>query len=512
MTGTGPAGGGVPAAAARALPAGFGVAIDPGTRQLAEDILFGGAPARVLRLSHAGRLALAELRAGPVRSDAAGRLARRLTDAGLAHPRPPELRSRPDVTVLIPVRDRADLLTRCLAALGRSYPVVVVDDGSQDPGAVADVAAAHGAALVRRPVNGGPGAARNTGLAGVTTDLVAFLDSDCVPGPGWVERLAAHLADPAVAAAAARLVAGPAGPGWAGHYTTAACCLDLGGAEARVVPGTRVAYVPTAALVVRRAALGLSAGAGGVFDPALRWGEDVDLVWRLHDAGWRIRYDPAVLVSHHEPSGWPALLARRFRYGTSAAPLALRHPGKVPPLVLRPWPALAVAGLLTGRPAVAGLGFTGSVLAMRNALRRARLPARGVLPAMVTATRHTWLGAGRYACQFGTPVLAAALVAPGGAGRARRWARRSAAASLLLGPPLTAWSARGRSLDPVRYVLGHLADDVAYGAGVWAGALRARTTAPVRPVIAWHPLRTGPATRAAGRMPPHRDAAGADGV
>jgi len=64
----------------------------------------------------------------------------------------------------------------------------------------------------------------------------------------------------------------------------------------------------------------------------------------------------------------------------------------------------------------------------------------------------------------------------------------------------------------VRYVLGHLADDVAYGAGVWAGALRARTTAPVRPVIAWHPLRTGPATRAAGRMPPHRDAAGADGV
>jgi hypothetical protein len=90
------------------------------------------------------------------------------------------------------------------------------------------------------------------------------------------------------------------------------------------------------------------------------------------------------------------------------------------------------------------------------------------------------------------PVLAAALVAPGGTGRARRWARRAAVASLLLGPPLTAWSARRRSLDPVRYVLGHLADDVAYGAGVWAGALRARTLAPVRPLIAWHPFRVGP--------------------
>src|SRR5690348_12528826 len=275
--------------AAAALPAGFGVALDPGTKLLDPVTLFGGAPARALRLSGAGRTALAELRAGPVRSAAAGLLARKLTDAGLAHPRPPELASRPDVTVLIPVRDRAVLLDRCLSALGCGYPVVVVDDGSRDPGAVADVAAAHGAALVRRPVNGGPGAARNTGLLGVTTELVAFLDSDCVPEPGWIERLAAHLADPAVAAAAPRMVAVPAGPGWAGRYTTAACCLDLGDAEARVVPGTRVAYVPTAALVVRRAALG-GAGAGSVFDPALRWGEDVDLVWRLHAAGWRIRY------------------------------------------------------------------------------------------------------------------------------------------------------------------------------------------------------------------------------
>ena len=505
MTDPGPAGGGTPGGGpvAGPVPAGFGVVIDPGTKQLDSGTLFGGAPARVLRLSRTGRTALAELRAGPVRSDAAGRLARKLTDAGLAHPRPPELASPPDVTVLIPVRDRAALLGRCLSALGGSYPVIVVDDGSQDPGAVAGVAAAHGAALVRRPVSGGPGAARNTGLLSVTTSLVAFLDSDCVPVPGWIERLAAHLADPAVAAAAPRMVAVPAGPSWAGRYTTAACCLDLGDAEARVVPGTRVAYVPTAALVARRAALAEEAGSGSVFDPALRWGEDVDLVWRLHAAGWRVRYDPAARVAHHEPGNWAALLARRFRYGTSAAPLASRHPGQVPPLVLHPWPALTVAGALAGRPAVAGLGFTGSVLAMRRTVRRAGLPARGVLPAMTTATRQTWLSVGRYACQFAAPVLAAALVAPGGTSRARRWARRAAAASLLLEPPLTAWSARRPPLGPVRYTLGHLADDVAYGAGVWAGSLRARTLSPVRPVIAWHPFRTGPASRL--EPPPRSD-------
>src|SRR5262249_18273731 len=135
MTRAGPAG--VPGGeAAPALPAGFGVVIDPATKQLDADTLFGGAPARVLRLSRAGRPARADLRAGPVRSAAAGRLARKLTDAGLAHPRPPEPASRPDVTVLIPVRDRAVLLDRCLSALGRGYPVLVVDDGSQDPGAL----------------------------------------------------------------------------------------------------------------------------------------------------------------------------------------------------------------------------------------------------------------------------------------------------------------------------------------------------------------------------------------
>ena len=86
--------------------------------------------------------------------------------------------------------------------------------------------------------------------------------------------------------------------------------------------------MPTAALVVR-ARRPADAGQGGaVFDPALRCGEDVDLIWRLHDAGWRIRYEPAVRVGHHEPASWPGLLARRFRYGTSAAPLARRHPAR----------------------------------------------------------------------------------------------------------------------------------------------------------------------------------------
>jgi len=497
------------------LPNGFRITLDPDTKQLDETTLFGGSPARVMRLSPAGVTALAALRDGPIRSHAAGMLARRLADAGLAHPQPPATGEPLDVTVIIPVRDRAGMLDQCLTALGQRDPVIVVDDDSLQPRAVADVAAAHNAKLVTRLVNGGAGAARNTGLRAAFTEhttaperaagaaIIAFVDSDCVPGPGWIEELAGHFADPLVGAVAPRIVAAPtATKTSAGRYTAACGSLDLGNREGRVQPATRIPYVPTAALLVRQTALldllPQRTGRFDVFDESLRIGEDVDLIWRLHEAGWRIRYDPTVRVAHREPDTWPALLSRRFRYGTSAAPLAVRHPDSMAPLALHPGPALTVAGLLTRRPLIAGAGFLTSVLAMRGTLRRARVPADGLTPAMLDATRQTWLGIGRYATQFAAPVLAAFMLTPARGSRVRRWGRRAAAASLLLGPPLTTWRTRRPDLDPARFTLGHLADDLAYGAGVWTGSAREHTTVPIRPVIAWRPLRledTNPPTR-----------------
>ena len=509
MSRTARATGTVPGGTQTGLPAGFRIELDPATKKLSDSILWGGSPARAMRLSAAGCVALTELADGPVRSRAAGLLARRLTDAGLAHPRPPATSGTLDVTVLIPVRDRAGLLDECLTAVAGQFPVLVVDDGSADQESVARTAARHGATLLRRPDSGGPAAARNTGLAAVRTELVAFLDSDCVPPPGWIGRLAAHLADPLVGAVAPRIVAPAAEAGTgagsaagrssaAARYAAACGSLDLGGREARVVPASRVGYVPTAALLVRRAALDCVAAPGGPFDAALRYGEDVDLVWRLHDAGWRIRYEPAVEVPHCGPASWSGLLGRRFRYGTSAGPLARRHPGRLVPLVLQPWPAVAVGCALARRPAAAAAAAAAGWLTMTRTVRRAGLPADGSAAATRTAIHQTWLGTGRYATQFAAPALAALIAAPGGgeqAGRdlAGRWGRRAAAASLLLGPALDAYRQRRPDLDPVRFVLGRIADDVAYGAGVWAGCLAERTLAPVTPHISWRPLRvTGP--------------------
>jgi mycofactocin glycosyltransferase len=455
------------------MPPGIAIDIDPDTRQIVGDVLFGGSPARVLRLNTVGVRALAELRAGPVASAAGAALARRLTDTGLAHPRPGRAPSTVEVTIAVPVRDRAAELDRCLAATGTRDPVLVVDDGSADPAAVAAVCAARGARLVRRSVNGGPGPARNTALRMIGTEFVAFLDSDCVPPPAWTTALAGHFADPLVAAVAPRVVGTPPRPG--------GCPLDLGERPARVAPLTRVAYVPTAALLVRRAAL------GDGFDETLRYGEDVDLIWRLIEAGWRVRYEPAVRVAHTEPGSLPALLRRRFRYGNSAAPLTRRHPGFVAPLVLQPGPAITMAALLARRPLAAGAAFIAATALLTCRLRAHDLPSRGVIQPMANGVWQTWLGTGRWCGQYAAPALVVLMARPGGRTARTRWGRRMVAASLLAGPPLADW-ARHRDGSPLRFTAAALADAACYGAGVYAGCLRERVISPVLPSIAWKPF------------------------
>ncbi len=355
-------------------------------------------------------------------------------------------------------------------------PVVVVDDASRERAGVARICATHDATLVRRGENGGPGAARNTGLAHTQSEFVAFVDSDCTPPPGWLAPLLAHLADPLVAAVAPRIV-GVADSSWAGRYTAERSSLDLGDLPARVMPRSRITYVPSAALVVRRAAL---ADVGVAFDETLRIGEDVDLVWRLAAAGWRIRYEPSVHVMHREPATWPQLLSRRYRYGTSAGQLARRHPDAISPLVLHPWPTITVAAALARRPLVAAGAASVGAATMARTLRAADVPTTGLLPAMANGVRQTWLGLGRYLTQFAAPALFAALCL-------RR--ARFAATALLLGPPLAAWAPR-RVLDPVRFTVGSLADEIAYGTGVWVGSARARTLRAIRPVVTWRPVRS----------------------
>lgn len=485
------------------LPPGLRVVLDRRARRLdGGAALLGGAHPRMLHLAPAARALLAGGEGLTVVDATSAALARRLLDVGIAHPAGDVGDATPaDVTVVVPVKDRTAGLERLLAALPlepAALPpdpavlppalggVVVVDDGSADPGPVRAAAERFGVRLLRHDVPRGPAAARNAGLAVCATPLVAFLDSDVVPEPDWLPPLLRLFADPAVGLAAPRIVALPPVRGWLGRYEAVRSSMDLGVDPALVVPRSRVAYIPSAALVVRRVAVGEG------FDERMRVAEDVDLVLRLYRAGWRLRYEPTSRVAHDHRATLCAWWLRKAYYGTGAAPLALRHPGAVPPMVLSPWSAAVGALLLLSRPrAVLVAGLVSAVAAERlsRRLERAQRPrataARLIGSAAVATVAQTADAVNRH---YWPLSMMACLIS------AR--ARRTVTVVALVQGVVDWLRHRGRH-PGVRpslpgHLLAHRIDGLAYGAGLWWGALRHRTVAPLLPGWASGPRPSRP--------------------
>jgi len=440
-------------------------------------VLLGGSPLRLFRISERARGLLARWRAGAPVGTArpAQLLARRLVSAGAFVPQPGTPTFGPDdVTVVVPVRDRPAQLERLLGALG-DLACVVVDDASADAGATREIAERHGARFIGLAVNAGPSVARNAGLATADGALVAFVDSDCVPTAGWLAPLLGHFDDPLVGAVAPRVVPTPSGPraGALARYAALRSSLDRGPREGLVRPGSAVPFVPGAALLVRADV----ADGPELFDPELRGGEDVDLVWRLGEAGWDVRFVPASSVAHDGPPAFGSFLARQAFYGSTAGPLALRHGEALAPVHTSAWSLAVWALTLARRPVLAQATLAASVAILANRL------AGLVRDPVAVATRIAGGGTARSAL----PALANLVRAWSPAlvlGLASRRTRRAAALALLV-PALRDWADNPSTLDPLRYAALHVADDAAYGVGVWAGCARARTIVPLVPRISW---------------------------
>lgn len=446
---------------------------DPGLRRLAGGrTLLGGSPYRVLRLTDAGARLVAGWFDGALVRDVPQhqRLAARLLRHGMAHPAYAHTRyTADDVTAVIPVRDEhPGRLAELTSRLGELSATLLVDDGSALP---------LPAATVRHSVPQGPAAARNSGWRLAKTELVAFLDADVLPEDGWLEPLLRHFEDPDVLAVAPRVRSRP-GPSALARYEERRSPLDLGPSPAPVRPASVVSYVPSAALLVRASALTEQRG----FDERLRFGEDVDLIWRLAGSGGQIRYEPASTVRHAPRDSWPRWLKQRFDYGTSAAPLALRHGKAVAPVRASPWSFLCWAALSAGRPGVAALTAATTAALLPRKLSRAGVPASDSLE--LAFRGH--LGLGRVLADATTrawwPLAVPALAAT-------RQGRLLLVGAF--GRHAVDWYQQRPPLDLPHWLTARIADDLAYGAGVWWGALRHRTTAPLRPDISEWPGRDG---------------------
>jgi len=463
------------------LPDGFAVQVDRRVRVLGEGAaLLGGSPTRLLRLAPAAQTMLNGGRL-EVHDATSAQLARTLLDATVAHPRPLSGPSHRDVTVVIPVRDNPSGIAR-LVALLREMRIVIVDDGSAIPVLESDLTAVHcDVRVLRHNRSKGPAAARNAGMRACDTDLVAFLDSDVVPRRGWLEALLGHFCDPAVALVAPRIVALHPSDSVVARYEAVRSSLDLGLREAPVVPYGTVSYVPSAAIICRRRSL---IEVGG-FDEALESGEDVDLCWRLIEAGARLRYEPIAMVAHDHRTELRKWFARKSFYGGSAAPLAIRHPGKTAPLVISGWTLVVWMLVAIG----SSLGYLASAAVAAITGHRIAKSLSSVqtepMEVAVVALHGLWSAALQLAsaiCRHYWPIALIAAVL------SRRCRRVVLVAAVLDG--VFDWITRNGNADDdtkrvgvLTYILLKRIDDIAYGLGLWSGVVRERHAGALKPQI-----------------------------
>jgi glycosyltransferase involved in cell wall biosynthesis len=180
------------------------------------------------------------------------------------------------VTVIIPVYNRAGPTREAVASVLEQdlvADIVLVDDGSTDdtPQTLDELAAsADGRITVVRRPNGGPGAARNTGVEQVDGGLITFLDSDDLMTPGRLtKQVSAWSADPrAVVIGRERL--------------EVADGVDPGAHVRRRQEQGETRYQTSALLSVEQFR------AVGGFDESMWFAEDSDLLQRLTEAGNRI--------------------------------------------------------------------------------------------------------------------------------------------------------------------------------------------------------------------------------
>lgn len=416
--------------------------------------VLAGSPGTFLRVSENGASVLDAVEAA--RPVAGSALTDRLVATGAAHPEPGAPAAASDVTVVVPVFagdtdtvQQVQRLVDCLAPLD----VVVVDDCSP---VTVDVRCS---AVVRRDSNGGPGAARNTGMASVRTPVVAFVDSDVQTTAGDILRLTGHLADDRASLVAPR-VSSRDGRRAVEQYDALRSPLDMGPHPASVRPRSHVPYVPTAVLVAR--ADTVRAG----FDEGLRLGEDVEFVWRAVAAGAVCIYDPSVTCTHEPRRSITAMVVQRFGYGRSAAGIDSRIPWSVAPVQANVFHVAPLALLLAGQLWWALAALVASVAWTFLALRGMGLAARDRMEVARLSVSSASGSLARAVCREWWPVFALASVF-------------SQAFTLALFMPLSALLlidlARSRPSNQALFLLMRLLDWAAYGAGVWAGAIARRS-------------------------------------
>lgn len=222
------------------------------------------------------------------------------------------------ISVVVCTRNGANTLRECLEALRRQrhapHEVLIIDDGSTDD--VPNIARQFAEFGYHRQEHAGLSAARNLGMKMATGDVIAYTDDDCFPDEDWVWHLSLAFEDQQWIGAGGPNLSPPP------RTVTEACVAAAPGAPSHVlVNDVEAEHLPGCNLAIRKPAL---EAIGGFREEFMTAGDDVDVCWRLQEAGGRMRFVPAAVVWHHRRFTVSAYLHQQSGYGRAEAMLIKR--------------------------------------------------------------------------------------------------------------------------------------------------------------------------------------------
>ncbi|MBV8777186.1 MAG: glycosyltransferase, partial [Alphaproteobacteria bacterium] len=237
-------------------------------------------------------------------------------------PLPPPLTHYPRVSVVVCAYNAERTLLPCLASLEllnyADYEVIVVNDGSTDR--TLDIAEGFPYCRIISQENKGLSVARNVGAEAATGEIVAYTDSDCVADPDWLDYLVGTMERHGLVACG-----GPNFSPTETHLVPEAVAASPGAPCHVLLDDELAEHIAGCNMAFRRDVL---LGIGG-FDPIFRAaGDDVDICWRLQDAGHAIGYSAAAFVWHFRRNTVSAYIAQQRGYGKAEALVYAKHPDR----------------------------------------------------------------------------------------------------------------------------------------------------------------------------------------
>ncbi|MCI0603021.1 glycosyltransferase [bacterium] len=227
----------------------------------------------------------------------------------------------PMFSVVVCSYNGSKTIEQCLASLTKlkypNYETIVLDDGSTD--STAAIASKYPVRLIRTK-NQGLSSARNCGMKEAKGEIIAYIDDDAYADPHWLNYLAIAFQETNYCC-----IGGPNLVPGEDEWIAQCVGRSPGGPTHVLLSDHDAEHVPGCNLAIRKSVL----EAIGGFDPQFRIaGDDVDLCWRLENAGHKIGFHPGAMVWHHRRNSISSYFRQQRGYGKAEVLLARKWPEK----------------------------------------------------------------------------------------------------------------------------------------------------------------------------------------